>query len=111
LENLKNRDEWELDPAHVLQVATILAKGKARVGEATPDMWESGVKQVWPTVKQAIDDSILRLWINGISDQDMVPSSYTLISLFAMQGKFMTKPSFDFNTLFQWFTIINLSGR
>ena len=111
LENLQYRDEWELDPAHVLQVATILAKGKARVGEATPDMWDSGVKQVWPTLRQAIDDSILRLWTNGISDQDMVPSSYTLIALFAIQGKFMTKPSFNFDQLFQWFILANLSGR
>jgi hypothetical protein len=111
LENLQNRDEWVLDPAHVLQVATILAKGKARVGEAPPDMWDSGVKQVWSTLRQAIDDSILRLWTNGISDQDMVPSSYTLIALFALQGKFMEKPSFNFNQLFKWFTLANLSGR
>jgi len=111
LEDLENKDEWELDPAHVLQVATILAKSKARVREATPDMWDSGVKQVWPTVKQAIDDSILRLWTKGISDQKMVPSSYTLIALFAIQGKFMTKPSFNLNQLLQWFILVNLSGR
>jgi len=112
LENLSNKDEWELDPAHVLQVATIIAEGKARVGLAkVPEMWESQIKQVWPNLKQAIDTSILYLWEKGITDQGMVPSSYTLITLFALQCKFMGKPGYDFERLFNWFTIANLSGR
>jgi len=112
LENLNNKDEWELDPAHVLQVATILAEGKARVGLATkPDMWQSKVKQVWPNLRGAIDSSILHLWDRGITDQDMVPSSYTLIALFAIQAKFMEKPSYDFGRVFKWFILANLSGR
>ena len=49
LENLK--EDWELDPAHVLQVATILAEGKARVGKASDEMWQSKIEQVWPKVR------------------------------------------------------------
>jgi len=112
LEDLNNRDEWELDPAHVLQVATILAEGKARVGLATiPDMWQSQIKQVWPNLKGAVDTSILHLWDRGVTDQDMVPSSYTLITLFSIQAKFMDSPDYDFNRVFRWFILANLSGR
>lgn len=112
LESLSNKDEWELDPAHVLQVATIHAEGKARVGKATiPDMWKEKVKQVWPSLRSAIDISILHLWDKGITDQDMIPSSYTLIALFAIQTKFMDKPGCDFDRLFKWFVLANLSGR
>lgn len=112
LEDLNNRDEWELDPAHVLQVATILAEGKARVGLATiPDMWKSKVIQIWPNVRGAIDSSILHLWDRGITDLDMVPSSYTLIALFSIQAKFMGMTDYDFNRVFKWFILANLSGR
>jgi hypothetical protein len=112
LEKLRNKDGWELDPAHVLQVATILAEGKARVGLATiPDMWQSKIQQIWSNLKQAIDVSILCLWDKGITDVDMVPSSYTLIVLFAIQAKFMEKPGYNFDRLFKWFVIANLSGR
>lgn len=112
LESLSNKDEWELDPAHVLQVATILAEGKARVGLATiPDMWQSKVKLVWPTLRGAIDTCILYMWDRGITDQDMVPSSYALIALFTMHAKFMDRPGYDYDRLFKWFILANLSGR
>jgi hypothetical protein len=112
LQDLSSRDDWELDPAHVLQVATILAEGKARVGLATiPEMWQSHIKQIWPNLKGAIDTSVLNLWDRGISDQDMVPSSYTLITLFAMQAKFMEQSSYNFDRVFRWFILANLSGR
>ena len=111
LEDLKNRDEWELDPAHVLQCATILAEGKARVGEASDDMWKSKVMQLWPNLRGAIYTCILHLWDRGISDQDMVPSSYTLIALFSIQAKFANAPGYDFNSIFRWFALANLSAR
>jgi len=111
LEKLHDKDVWELDPAHVLQVTTILAEGKARVGAASDEMWQSKVKQHWPKLMGAIDSSILYLWDRGITDQKMVPSSYTLITLFAIHAKFMEKPSYEFNRLFKWFILANLSGR
>lgn len=112
LEDLSNRDDWELDPAHVLQVATILAEGKARVGLATiPDMWQSKVLQVWPNLKEAINGSLVQLWDNGIIDQDMVPSRYSIITLLAIQASFMDKPGYDFERVFRWFVLANLSGR
>ena len=112
LEKLKDKDDWVLDPAHVLQVATILAEGKARVGAASKDeMWQSKIKQVWPNLKGAVDTSIVHLWDRGIPNQDMVPSSYTLIALFAIHTKFMEKPGYDFDRLFKWFILANLSGR
>lgn len=111
LEDLNSRDEWELDPAHVLQVAAILAEGKARVGEASDDMWQAKIKQVWPNLRGAIDTCVLHLWDRGISDQDMIPSGYTLIALFSLQAKFKEVPDYDFDRVFRWFTLANLSGR
>jgi hypothetical protein len=111
LEDLSNRDDWELDPAHVLQVATIVAEGKARVGEATDAMWQSLIQVVWSGLKGAIEEAILHLWERGITDQAMVPSSYTLIPLFAILTKFANKPNYDFEKVFKWFVLANLSGR
>ena len=111
LEDLKSNDDWELDPAQVLLVATILAEGKARVGAASTDMWKSKVTQVWPHLKTAIDSSIVNLWDRGITDQDMIPSGYTIIALLSMEAKFGAMPEHSFDRLFQWFVGANLSGR
>jgi len=111
LEKLKDKDDWELDPAHVLQVATIIAEGKARVGAASDEMWRSKVLQIWSNIRGAIDTSIVHLWDRGITDLAMVPSSYTLIALFAIHAKFMEKSGYDFDRLFKWFILANLSGR
>lgn len=112
LQDLSSRDEWELDPAHVLQVATILAEGKARVGQASEDMWKFKVTQIWkPNLIDAIQEALLQLWEKGITDQDMIPSSYTIIALFAILAKFGAKPGFNFENVFKWFVLANLSGR
>ncbi len=111
LEDMNNREEWELDPAHVLQAATILVEGKARVGKASLDMWRTKIRQNWPNLKDAIEESLLHLWDRGITDQNMVPSSYTLISLFAIHAKFRESPGYDFDKVYKWFVLANLSGH
>lgn len=110
LEDLTD-SKWELDPAHVLQVAAIVAEGRARVGQASEPMWQVKVTQMWPHLRDVIDTSILQLWDKGITDEDMIPSSYTLITLFALQAKFINTPDYDFNRVFKWFVLANLEGR
>jgi len=111
LDNLNNTDEWELDPAQILQVATILAEGKARVGEASDNMWKSKIKQIWPKLREAVEETLLHLFDRGITEQDMVPSDYTLITLFAIVAKFKAHLKYDFDPVFRWFVLANLSGR
>ncbi|MBM4446303.1 MAG: DUF262 domain-containing protein [Chloroflexi bacterium] len=106
------KEDWELDPAQVLQVATILAEGKARVGQATiPEMWKEKVVQIWPAMKDAIQDCILRLWEEGITDVDMIPSTYTMIMLLSIHSKFMRTSNYDFKRVLRWFILANLAAR
>jgi hypothetical protein len=106
------KEDWELDAAQVLQVATILAEGKARVATATkPDMWKDKVIQLWPRMKKGIEDCILHLWDEGITDVDMVPSSYTMIMLLAIHIKFCEAHDYDFKRVLRWFILANLDGR
>jgi len=111
LQDLRNKGDWELDPAHILQVATILVEGKARVGQASEEMWKSGVVGVWDKLRDAIEEVQLQLWEKGITDQNMVPSNYTLIPLFAIHKKFKGTPGYSFDELFKWFVLANLSSR
>jgi len=110
LERLKDKDDWELDPAQVLQVASILGEGKARVGDATDDMWKSRIKQVWPGLKETVDAVLLHLWERGLSDVDMIPSSYSLITLFSVCAKFKETPQ-AIDPIVRWFILANLAGR
>lgn len=111
LEEMEDREEWPLDPTHVLQVASIIAEGKARVGQASKELWESGITQKWDKIRSGIEEVILELWDRGVTGPEMVPSNYTLVALFSMAVKFRGVPGYDFNRLYNWFIKANLKGR
>ncbi|MDO8751899.1 MAG: DUF262 domain-containing protein [Dehalococcoidia bacterium] len=110
LVSLADKGDWELDPAHALQIATIVLEGKARVGQATPGLWETTLKSEWPRLRSAIEEVLLQLIDRGIT-ADMIPSSYTLIALAALNYKFSRKTDDIFPHLFRWFLLANFSGR
>jgi hypothetical protein len=111
LQEMEDNAGWKLDPTNVIQVMAILSEGKARVGKASPELWKSGIKPIWPQVRGGIDDCILYLWERGIIEAEMVPSSYALVSLFSMAAKFSKLPEYDRESLHRWFILANLAGR
>lgn len=111
IEELEDKEGWRVDPTHVLQVAAIIAEGKARVAQASKELWRSGITQMWDRIRSGIEDVILQLWERGVTGPEMVPSKYTLVALFSMAVKFQQVPGYDFNRLYNWFIKANLKGR
>ncbi len=111
IEELEDREGWSLNPTHVLQIAAIIAEGKARVGQAHTELWRSGITQRWDKIKSGIEQVILELWERGVTGPEMIPSSYTMVALFSMAVKFSEVPGYDFNRLYKWFLQANLKGR
>ncbi len=108
--SLADKGDWELDPAHALQVATIVLEGKARVGQATRGLWKTPIVTAWPRLRSAIEEVLLQLYDRGITP-DMVPSEYTLIALAALNYRFTQTGGDVFPALFRWFLLANFSGR
>lgn len=111
LEELEDKDEWRLDPTHILQVAAIITEGKARVGQASTELWKSRIAQSWKRIKSGVELAILELWERGVTGPEMVPSNYTIVALFSMVTKFCELAGYDFDKLYKWFIQANLKGR
>jgi hypothetical protein len=104
-------DKWDIDPGHMLQVIMAFKKGRVRVREVEDEFWRKELIEVWPQVKDAVQDALLRLWDCGITDLDLVPSDYTLIPFFALHARFGDTPEYSFDALVRWFVLANMAGR
>ena len=115
IEDLRiNTDKrWSLRPEDLLRCMTILDSATPRVRELKDErkFWESGCKDSFDKVKDAINDILPRLERYGVYSIGEVPSTYALISLFAFHARFSREKNYDFGSVFRWFLSANVAGR
>ena len=112
LESSTNK-RWSLLPEHILRCMTILYEETPRVGSLKEEekFWESGCKDSFEKVKNAIKDILPRLRRYGVYSVDDVPQPYTLIALFSFHARFSKEKNYDFGAVFRWFLSANVIGR
>ena len=110
---IRTNKRWALPPALLLRCMTILDSATPRVGDLKDQkkFWESGCKESFERVKDAINDVLPRLERYGIYSRDEVPSDYALIALFAFHAHFSKEKNYNFDALLRWFLLDNLTGR
>jgi len=96
-----------------LRCMTILDSATPRVANLKDQekFWESGCKDSFEKVKNAINDIHPRLERYGVYGIDEVPSNYTLIALFSLHACFFKEKNYDFGAVFRWFLSANVTGR
>lgn len=99
---------WDIQPGYLLQAMTVLRFGKARTSEVDRTFWQTGVPEIWPTIREAVDEVATYLWDRGIPTIDLIPSEYTLIPLFAIHAKFRGTPHYLFDDAYRWFLLANM---
>lgn len=106
-------NDWPQLPGMLLRAITILDSGTPRVGEVPnkKDFWESRAAKHFNVLRDAIEDLIPRLERYGIYEINKLPSDYTLIALSSIHSKFHEQAGYDFEKIFQWFILANLTGR
>src|SRR5207249_194260 len=67
--------------------------------------------EIWPTIREAVDQVATYLWDRGIPTIDLIPSEYTLIPLFAIHAKFRAVQHYLFDDAYRWFLLANMEGR
>ena len=104
---------WSLAPGLLLRCMTILDSATPRVANLKDrkKFWESGCKDSFENVKNAIKDILPRLERYGVYSVDDVPQPYTLIALFAFHARFSKEKNYDFGDVLRWFLSTNVTGR
>ncbi len=112
LESSSNK-RWSLPPGLLLRCMTILDSATPRVASLKEQekFWESGCKESFEKVKNAINDILPRLQRYGVYSMGEVPSDYALITLFAFHAHFSKAKNYDFGAVFRWFLYANVTGR
>jgi predicted nucleic acid-binding protein len=115
LEDLaKNTNKrWSLRPEDLLRCMTIIDSATPRVRglKNEREFWESGCKNAFDRVKDAINDILPRLERYGVYAINEVPSTYALISLFTFHARFSREKNYDFGAVFRWFLSANVASR
>ncbi len=110
---LEDLDEsgWPIPPGYLLQAMTISSLGKARMRDVPDSFWQSQVQTAWESMHNSVTEVVLHLWDKGVPTIDLLPSTYTLIPLFAIHSRFSLRPDYSFQRVYQWFLTANLQSR
>jgi hypothetical protein len=115
MEDLKKRTNgrWSLTPDLLLRCMTILYEATPRVAslKEPKKFWESGCKDSFERVRNAIEDIIPRLERYGVYSIDEVPSHYTVMALFSFHARFSKEKNYDFGAVFRWFLAATVTAR
>lgn len=110
LEQLKAK-RWDVEPGLLLRTMSILDSGTARIGQVDAEFLRTRIRSTFEQLKVGITDLTRRLEQYGIYGTDELPSSYAIITLFALHAKFRELPGYDMDSLFRFFVGANITGR
>lgn len=103
---------WDLDAGIFVRTMTAIGKGRARLIEVPKDFWDpQSLQGVWEQTKQIITNVLKQLAEFGIMSADLLPSTNSLIPLFALQHHWGEKPGYCFSKALRWFLLANWDGR
>ncbi|GAB4413356.1 MAG: DUF262 domain-containing protein [Anaerolineae bacterium] len=103
---------WDLDAGIFVRAMTAIGHARARLIEVPKEFWEpDSLPAVWKVTRECIWDVLKRLAEFGISSADLLPSTNSLIPLFALHHRWKDAPNYRFKAAFRWFLLANRDGR
>ena len=103
---------WDLDAGIFIRTMTAIGLGKARLKEVPPHFWNPGsMRDVWKETSETIATVIKQLAENGILSGDLLPSTNSLIPLFALHSRWRGSSDYNFSKALWWFLMANRAGR
>lgn len=103
---------WDLDAGVFVRTLTAIGHARARLIEVPKDFWEPArLLPAWKTTKQHVWEVLKRLAEFGVPSAELLPSTNSLIPLFALHHRWKHAPNYRFEAAFRWFLLANRDGR
>ncbi len=104
---------WDLDAGIFVRAMTAIGHARARLIEVPKDFWKPDkLPVIWKVTRECIWDVLKRRLAEfGISSVDLLPSTNSLIPLFALHHRWKDAPNYRFKAAFRWFLLANRDGR
>lgn len=103
---------WDLDAGIFIRTMTSIGCGRARLIEVPRDFWNpENLRSTWKEARRCIMDVLKRLAELGITTNELLPSTNSLIPLFALHYKWQESPDYAFKRALHWFLMANRDGR
>lgn len=104
---------WDLDAGIFVRTMTAIGHARARLIEVPKDFWESHrLPPIWKVTRECIWDVLKRRLAEfGITSAELLPSTNSLIPLFALHYRWKDTPHYRFQAAFRWFLLANRDGR
>lgn len=103
---------WDLDAGIYVRAMTAIGLGRARLAEVPKNFWDpQNLQRVWKLTKETMAEVVKRLAEYGITTADLLPSTNSLIPLFALHYYWSAKAEYKFGKALWWFLLANRDGR
>ncbi|MFA0749978.1 MAG: hypothetical protein SLRJCFUN_000381 [Candidatus Fervidibacter sp.] len=103
---------WDLDAGIFIRTMTGIGSGRARLKEVPKDFWNSeNLRNVWERTRESITDVLRRLAEFGITSDELLPSTNSLIPLFVLHHRWGKHSDYAFPRALRWFLLANWDGR
>ncbi|GBD07892.1 hypothetical protein HRbin22_00118 [Candidatus Thermoflexus japonica] len=103
---------WDLDAGIFIRTMTGIGRGRARLIEVPRDFWDPGnLGETWKKTQRCVADVLRRLAEFGITSDELLPSTNSLIPLFVLHYKWQESSDYAFKRALHWFLMANRDGR
>jgi len=103
---------WDLDAGIFIRTMTAIGLGKTRLKEVPSNFWNpESMRPVWKETSATISAVTRKLAEYGILSGDLLPSTNSLIPLFALHTRWKDSPDYRFPEALWWFLMANRAGR
>lgn len=103
---------WDLDAGIFIRTMTGIGYGRARLIEVPKDFWSpANLPSVWKNTRETISEVLKWLAEFGILSPDLLPSTNSLIPLFALHHRWERQSAYRFGKALRWFLLANRDGR
>ncbi|MGC8874660.1 MAG: GmrSD restriction endonuclease domain-containing protein [Chloroflexia bacterium] len=103
---------WDLDAGIFIRTMTGIGHGRARLIEVPKGFWNpENLHGVWKKTRDGIVDVLKRLAEFGITSDELLPSTNSLIPLFVLHHRWRQSSDYAFSRALRWFLLANRDGR
>jgi hypothetical protein len=103
---------WDLDAGIFIRTMTGIGVGRARLLEVSKAFWNpENLRGVWKETAECITEVLKRLAEFGITSDELLPSTNSLIPLFVLHHQWRNDPNYAFKRALHWFLLANRDAR
>ncbi|GBC82948.1 hypothetical protein HRbin10_02086 [bacterium HR10] len=103
---------WDLDAGIFIRTMTGIGRERARLIEVSKDFWNpENLRNAWKKTGESITDVLKRLAEFGITSDELLPSTNSLIPLFVLHHRWGNSHGYAFPRALRWFLLANRDGR